>query len=90
MAKYRKLPVEIEAMQFTEESKDKVFYQFITCQRYPGFDADGNPVLNIQTLEGVMTARLGDWVIKGVAGEFYSCKDGIFRSTYEPVEEEQP
>ncbi len=86
--KYRKRPVVIEAMQFTEESKDRVLYQFVTCQKYPDFDADGNPVLKIHTLEGVMTARLGDWIIKGVAGEFYPCRDDVFRATYEAVEEQ--
>jgi hypothetical protein len=42
--------------------------------------------LTIPTLEGVMLAVEGDWVIKGVAGEFYPCKPGIFDATYEPVE----
>ena len=40
----------------------------------------------IQTLEGEMRAETGDWIIKGVKGEIYSCKDEIFRLTYEPVE----
>ncbi|GHT22516.1 hypothetical protein FACS189419_05180 [Planctomycetales bacterium] len=40
------------------------------------------PVLKIETLEGTMTANIGDWVIKGVKGEFYPCKPGIFAKTY--------
>lgn len=44
------------------------------------------PVLRIDTLEGEMTAQLGDYVIKGVNGEFYPCKPDIFEKTYEPVE----
>lgn len=40
----------------------------------------------IETLEGVMTATEGDWIIKGVNGEFYPCKPDIFEKTYEPVE----
>lgn len=44
----------------------------------------------IATLEGVMKARPGDWIIRGVQGEFYPVKDSIFRATYEPVEEVQP
>ena len=40
----------------------------------------------IQTLEGDMQAGRGDWLIKGVRGEFYPCKDDIFRQTYEPVD----
>ncbi|MFK5257413.1 hypothetical protein [Propionibacterium freudenreichii] len=41
----------------------------------------------IATLEGVMHARRGDWIIRGVAGEFYPCRDDIFHATYEPVED---
>jgi hypothetical protein len=40
----------------------------------------------IQTLEGVMSFESGDWIITGVEGEKYPCKDGIFRKTYEPVD----
>lgn len=43
--------------------------------------------LKIETLEGVMTANPGDWIITGVNGEQYPCKPGIFEKTYEPVEE---
>lgn len=42
----------------------------------------------IATKEGDMLAREGDWIIKGVAGEFYPCKPEIFAATYEPVEDE--
>jgi len=41
--------------------------------------------LNIQTLEGTVFAEMGDWIIKGVKGEFYPCKPGSFDATYEPV-----
>jgi len=85
MAKYRKKPVIIEAMQFREENKDRVF-NFVTCNRAADFEG-GSPILNIQTLEGIMTTRIGDWVIKGVHGEFYPCKPDIFAATYEAVEE---
>lgn len=85
MGKYRKKPVVIDAWQFTEETKDQVFNN-VTCNRYPDFTPDGKPALRIQTLEGEMTANLGDWVIRGVAGEFYPCRDEIFRATYEAVE----
>ena len=68
--KFRKKPVFIEAMQFTDADKDRVF-NFVTCNRYPYRDELGNPTLEIQTLEGDMTASIGDWIIKGVAGEFY-------------------
>ena len=88
--KYRKKPVEIEAMHFTLESKDRVF-NWITCNKVADWgedDGEGNaePVIRIQTLEGDMIARPGDWVIKGVKGEFYPCKPDIFEATYEPSE----
>jgi hypothetical protein len=85
--KWRKRPVVIEAMQFTRESKDRV-HNWITCNRYAGHDESGNPTLTIQTLEGDHLARLGDWIIRGVKGEFYPCRDDIFRATYESVTDE--
>jgi hypothetical protein len=83
--KYRKKPVVIEAEQFTEENKDRVF-NFVRCTKSADFE-NGRPVLKIQTLEGVMIANIGDWIIKGVNGEFYPCKSDIFEKTYEKVEE---
>jgi hypothetical protein len=81
--KYQKRPVEIQARQFD-----------------PGVDYDeacdvvgwcgGRAVeegCEIDTLEGVMLARPGDWVIRGVQGEFYPCKPEIFEKTYEPVDQ---
>jgi hypothetical protein len=84
MPKFRKKPVVIEAEQFTYDSKDRVF-NFITCNKAADFDECGNPILKIQTLEGIMIANLGDWIIKGVKNEFYPCKPDIFEATYEPV-----
>jgi len=84
MPKFRKKPVVIEAEQFTDENKDRVF-NWMTGNRAPDFNEAGEPVLKIQTLEGVMAANLGDWIIKGVKGEFYPCKPDIFEQTYEPV-----
>lgn len=82
--KYRKKPVVIEARQFTEDEKDRVF-GWIGCNRIPSWDDDGKPAITIQTLEGDMKAVLGDWIIKGVNGEFYPCKPDIFEKTYEKV-----
>lgn len=84
---YRKKPVVIEAIQFTDESKDRA-RNFIRCNVGIAFDENGSPTLKIQTLEGVMTASLGDYIIKGVDGEFYPCKPDIFEKTYELVEGE--
>ena len=84
MTKYRQKPVVIEAVRFTDETKDMVF-NFITCTCSPRH-RNGEPVIIIQTLEGDMTAEIGDWIIKGVQGEFYPCKPDIFEETYELVE----
>lgn len=86
MSKYRKKPIVIEAVQFTEETKNQVFH-WVTCNHYPRTDEQGKPTLLIETLEGDMTAVLGDWIIKGVKGEFYPCKPDIFEKTYELVGE---
>ena len=83
--KFRKKPVEIEAMEFTNETKDQV-YNFVTCNKSASFEGGtSHPTLKIQTLEGVMTAHVGDWIIKGVNGEFYPCKPDIFDMTYDKV-----
>ena len=50
-------------------------------------DIEHRLVLFIQTLEGEMTAHVGDWIIQGVSGEFYPCKPAIFEKTYEVVSE---
>lgn len=84
--KYRKKPVIIEAMEFNEKDKDRVF-KWITCTTTDPIFVEGKPALKIQTLEGVMTAQLGDYIIKGVNGEFYPCKPDIFVKTYEPLED---
>ena len=83
--KYRKKPVVIEAMQFTDEMKDRVL-TWITCSAYPDFNPGNEPVITITTLEGDMTVSLGDWVIKGVKGEFYPCWNDIFEATYDAVD----
>jgi hypothetical protein len=87
--KFRKRPVIIEAMQF-----DGTFESYQSIVREFGFmpEQDGcmSGVINIATLEGTMVARPGDWIIKGVKGEFYPCKPDIFEATYEAVEEAHP
>ena len=79
--KARKKPVVVEAMEFTDKTKNQV-YNFVRCTTAVDWE-DGDPVLKIQPLGGVMTARLGDYIIKGVNGEFYPCKPDIFHKTYE-------
>lgn len=84
MDKYRKKPVIIEAVQFINEMKDSVLNEISAKQMnvYPSYD-NGIPVIRIPTLEGEMTASLGDWIIQGVNGELYPCKPDIFEKTYE-------
>lgn len=77
-------------MRFTVETRSKVF-NWITCNKVADWsedDGEGNeePVIRIETLEGDMIVRPGDWVIKGVKGEFYPCKPDIFDATYEAVD----
>lgn len=90
MKKYRKKPVVIEAMQLRWETWNEM------C-KFAGVGklSDGKPEgeimddesigLNIPTLEGLMHADENDWIIKGVKGEFYPCKNDIFEATYEEL-----
>ena len=83
--KYRKIPVVIEAIQLEANRKSfEEVYAFIGNDADLGKAQDGT-FLNIKTLEGTMQARIGDFIIKGVNGEFYPCKPDIFAKTYEIV-----
>ncbi len=89
--KFRKKPVEIEARAFVLEQAEDVARWCGGRYREEAKASDHTDVaifLDIPTLEGIMTANRGDWVIKGVRGEFYPCKPDIFEQTYEPVEDE--
>lgn len=84
--KYRKLPVEIEAIKFNG-SNFKEILEFSNGKAYRRIAYERNePIetnsLNISTLEGTMIASEGDYIIKGVDGEFYPCKPKIFKKTY--------
>jgi hypothetical protein len=86
MAKYRKLPVEIEAVQWNgwwALSYDDVEAM---AQNGPRTISLRGGELFISTLEGEMRADVGDWIIKGVNGEIYPCKPDIFAKTYEPAD----
>ena len=82
MPYFRKKPVVIEAMQYTAENVEALV-EWLPFQLYMTAD-DG---LKIPTLEGEMTGTLGDWIIKGVAGEFYACAEAVFELTYEAISE---
>jgi hypothetical protein len=86
--RFRKRPVVVEAMQWDGVSKGTV-RNFVGPQVDLTFGYDDRAWMNIQTLEGPMTARAGDWIIKGVQGEFYPCKPDIFEATYEPVGDDE-
>lgn len=94
--KWRKRPVVIEAIQLNFDSWGAVC-GFVTGDSFGGgcyVDENGKatenetPIigLKIVTLEGTMLAVAGDWIIKGVNGEFYPCKPIIFDKTYELVD----
>ena len=86
---YVKKPIVIQAIQLSEENAkeieewaggDKLGYQLVSLE--PG----SKIFVSVYTLEGDMRADPGDWIIKGIKGEFYPCKNDIFEATYESVE----
>lgn len=87
MPKYRKKPVVIEAVQFLDTVESIVAVSDFAGDTISIDYSQDPPMLKIKTLEGIMTARPGDFIIKGVKGEFYACKPDIFEQTYEPVKE---
>lgn len=94
MAQYRKKPVVIEAVQLTKDNFEEVEnflgYENHLLRHYQNehdFLAKKNPQgIFIKTLDGDMLARVNDFIIKGVNGEFYPCKPDIFEKTYDKVE----
>jgi hypothetical protein len=96
MPQYRKKPVVIEARQYWGDAAATVewintaggsaqYWSFQPAGTWPVRDAVPAHI-TIDTLEGKMRAVEGDWIIRGVQGEFYPCKPDIFDQTYEPVE----
>ena len=81
---YRKRPVVVQAVLLTEDNILEVGQQ-LDAHRVRGdvFDRNKVTALRILTLEGTMVANLGDYVIRGVTGEFYPCRADIFEQTYE-------
>ena len=85
MARYRKRPVIIRAVQFLGTAESQKAIEALAMDkgtRALTFESDK---LMVETLEGTMTANLRDWIIRGVRGEVYPCKPDIFAATYEPV-----
>lgn len=82
--RYRAKPVEIEAIRFLGPfSYDEI------CDEWDGFGEAAymfNGFLRIRTPEGVMSAGVGDYIIKGTHGEFYPCNSDVFQHKYEPCQ----
>lgn len=94
--RYVNKPVEIEAIQWDGKNLkevlsftgkhpnfDKWFNSFDEYQEY--VESDGF-VFKVFTLDGVMNASVGDYIVRGVKGEYYPCKPDIFKATYNPVD----
>jgi hypothetical protein len=79
---YRKRPVEVVAYELTKINQNRVLLWIIANGGAGEVDGPGRGLL-IRTLEGLMLAGWGDFVIRGVADEFYPCKPDIFHLTYE-------
>lgn len=84
--KFRKKPVVIEAMQFVYDNGFQIIQWATKNNVTIVWQRGSGDTLSIPTLEGDHQAKLGDWIIKGVRGEFYPCKPDIFEATYEPVQ----
>ena len=84
----RKKPVEVEAMKLHKENIEEVAQWANALIMTRGDNLQ--KFLNILTLEGTVSAQIGDWIIKGVNGEFYPCKHDIFMKTYDIVEGDIP
>lgn len=92
MAFFTKKPVTIEALQFPTDPFDTAgaisVYEWVRRNSLGKTSAYIDPMsgdLMIHTLEGDMRVSAGDWIIRGVQGEFYPCKPDIFKATYEEV-----
>lgn len=89
MSKYRKLPVVIEAHRLGDDGwPDSIWAGVMTNKIILHNNPNGPFWADIDTLEGRMQASEGDYIIKGVNGEFYPCKPDIFNKTYEAVADE--
>ena len=98
--KYRKKPVEVEAIQLTKENIASVYkfvygidaiklFNTMAEDRWEVYEQDvkekGFKLMTLESDGQTQTASIGDYIIKGIAGEFYPCKPEIFEKTYENV-----
>lgn len=85
--KYQKKPIIVETVQNTGDNVSEI-HEFMGDKSRPVYTLNGYVYL-IDTLEGTMTANVGDYIIKGVKGEFYPCKPDVFEATYDEYNEQQ-
>lgn len=91
MKNYKKKPVTVQAIQLIQENqeeleelfKEKIKGKISFEEKFNRLCGNGRVWASIKTLEGTMYAHEYDWIIRGVKGEFYSCKPDIFKLTYE-------
>lgn len=99
--KFTKKPVTIQAMQYAGTPAEcMAVYKWVEANSQGSYDTNdpmgeipvsgvsihaATGLMVISTLEGEMTAQIGDWIIRGVQGEFYPCKPDIFEATYTPT-----
>lgn len=89
MAKFRKKPVVIEAVQWTGANIETMTAHCAPLGQGEPWQIEPPQLgqdMTIHTLEGDHTAKVGDWIIRGVKGELYPCKPDIFAATYEAAE----
>ena len=79
---YKKKPVVIQAIQWDGYNHDEIF-SFTEGKASFGVEKGDKPSMFIDTLEGRMSADIGDFIIKGIKGEFYPCKPDVFSQSYE-------
>lgn len=84
---YRKKPVIIDAIQWTGSNEFDIIEFIRDDSYYFEFNAE-NKTIKIKTLEGIMTANVEDYIIRGVKGEYYPCKPDIFKQTYDILGED--
>jgi hypothetical protein len=85
--RFRKRPVEIEARQLADDADWPAIAAWCGATPHAHALGDLKDQLAIPTLEGVIWASVGDWIIRGIKGEFYPCRADIFAATYEPADD---
>lgn len=82
---YRKKPVVIDAIQYTGHNGEELRVWSSGAVVDGPHEFAGVTYVQVDTLEGVMIGKVGDYIIRGLKGEFYPCREDIFLASYEPV-----